>query len=88
VKFRYKKPDGDTSKELVRIIPTTSSQLAMATEDFKFATAVAWFGLILRDSKLVKNKSKEAVIALAKEGISTDSEGYREEFIRLVETGK
>jgi Ca-activated chloride channel family protein len=86
VKFRYKKPDGDTSKELVRIIPTTSSQLAMATEDFKFATAVAWFGLILRDSKLVKNKSVEDVIELASEGISKDVDGYRAEFIRLVES--
>ncbi len=88
VKFRYKKPDEDTSKELVRIIPTTSKNLKSASEDFKFASAVAWFGLILRDSKLVKNKSKEAVIELANEGISTDSDGYREEFVRLVETGE
>lgn len=86
VKFRYKKPDGDTSIELVRVLPTTSSRLAMATEDFKFATAVAWFGLILRDSKLVKNKSVEDVIELASEGISKDIDGYRAEFIRLVES--
>jgi Ca-activated chloride channel family protein len=58
----------------------------MATEDFKFATAVAWFGLILRDSKLAKNKSVEDVIELASEGISKDVDGYRAEFIRLVES--
>lgn len=86
VKFRYKKPNEEKSNELVRVIPTTSIQLKSSSEDFKFATAVAWFGLILRDSKLVKNKSIEALLELANEGISTDSEGYREEFIRLVET--
>jgi Ca-activated chloride channel family protein len=86
VKFRYKKPNEEISNELVRVIPTTAIQLKSSSEDFKFATAVAWFGLILRDSKLVKNKSIEALLELANEGISTDSEGYREEFIRLVET--
>lgn len=86
VKFRYKKPDGATSKELVQVILNTPTTLASASDDFKFASAVAWFGLILRDSKLVKNKSNDEVIELASEGLRNDVDGYRAEFIRLVES--
>jgi Ca-activated chloride channel family protein len=46
---------------------------------------VAWFGLKLRDSKLIDNKSSLAIKALALQGKSNDAEGYRAEFIRLVE---
>lgn len=84
IKFRYKKPDGDKSTEIVQTIADTAVPLAVASGDFKFAAAVAWFGLKLRDSKLVPNKNVEAIKKLATEGILTDPEGYRAEFIRLV----
>ncbi|MFY7729690.1 MAG: YfbK domain-containing protein [Flavobacterium sp.] len=84
IKFRYKKPDGDKSTEIVQTIADTAVSLAVASGDFKFAAAVAWFGLKLRNSKLVPNKDVEAIKKLATEGILTDPEGYRAEFIRLV----
>lgn len=84
IKFRYKKPDGDKSTEIVQTIADTAVPLVVASGDFKFAAAVAWFGLKLRDSKLVPNKDVEAIKKLATEGILTDPEGYRAEFIRLV----
>jgi Ca-activated chloride channel family protein len=56
--------------------------------DFKFSSAIAWFGLKLRDSKLVQNKDSEAIKTLAKKGLSNDEDGYKAEFIRLVETVK
>ena len=46
---------------------------------------MAWFGLKLRDSQLVDNKSSIAIKTLALQGKSNDAEGYRAEFIRLVE---
>jgi Ca-activated chloride channel homolog len=85
IKFRYKKPDGDKSIEMSTIIATTSIPLESASDDFKFSAAVAWMGLKLRDSKLIINKSPEGILALANEGLSNDSEGYRAEFVRLVE---
>lgn len=88
VKFRYKKPDGEKSIEMVQVINNTAVEFTGASSDFKFCTAVAWFGLKLRDSKLVTNKSSLDIIALAKEGLANDSEGYRAEFIRLVENVK
>lgn len=87
IKFRYKKPDGDKSIEMVSTIANNGVALSNASSDFKFCTAVAWFGLNLRNSKLVKNKSLKDIKSLAKEGLTNDTEGYRAEFIRLVEGG-
>lgn len=88
IKFRYKKPDGDKSIEMVKVIENKSVPLKNSSDDFKFSTAVAWFGLKLRDSNLVPNKSSEEIKKLAKEGLSNDEDGYKAEFIRLVETVK
>uniref|UniRef100_UPI004049A4F3 YfbK domain-containing protein n=1 Tax=Flavobacterium sp. TaxID=239 RepID=UPI004049A4F3 len=85
VKFRYKKPDGDKSIEMIQVIENKSIKLENASEDFKFTTAVAWFGLKLRDSKLVNNKSSKDIKELALHGKSVDKEGYKAEFIRLVD---
>lgn len=85
VKFRYKKPDGDKSIEMVNVIANKASTLQTASTDFRFCTAVAWFGLKLRDSKLIANKSSQDIKKLAASGLSNDTDGYKAEFIRLVE---
>jgi len=84
VKFRYKPPRSEKSTKLERIIKNKSEKLSQTSADFKFATAVAWFGLKLRDSQLINNVDKDAILELAKEGLENDKEGYRAEFIRLV----
>lgn len=86
VKFRYKKPDGDKSTEMIQVIENKSGTINSASNDLKFSAAVAWFGLKLRDSKLVTKKASSDIKALALQGKSDDNEGYRAEFIRLVET--
>ena len=86
IKFRYKKPDGDKSVEMVDVIPDKAVALESSTPDFKFSTAVAWFGLKLRDSKLISTASPKAIEKLAKAGLAGDEEGYRSEFVRLVES--
>lgn len=88
IKFRYKKPDGEKSIELTNVVGNKSIPLNAASNDFKFSAAVAWFGLKLRDSKLIPNKSLNDIKKLAKEGLSNDEEGYKAEFIRLVENVK
>uniref|UniRef100_UPI00404B4F9E YfbK domain-containing protein n=1 Tax=Flavobacterium sp. TaxID=239 RepID=UPI00404B4F9E len=87
IKFRYKKPDGDRSIEMVNTIASSSKSLENASNDFKFTAAVAWFGLNLRDSKLVQNKSLKDIKKLAKAGLTNDEEGYKAEFIRLINGG-
>ncbi|NNT72192.1 DUF3520 domain-containing protein [Flavobacterium sp. IMCC34852] len=85
IKFRYKKPDGAKSIEMVQVIDNKVNTIDNASSGFKFSTAVAWFGLKLRDSKLVTNKSSAAIKKLAKAGLAYDEDGYKAEFIRLVE---
>ncbi|MNL04543.1 hypothetical protein D3C87_1251120 [compost metagenome] len=85
VKFRYKKPDGNKSSEIVNIIADKKTDLENSSPDFKFTTAVSWFGLKLRDSKYIANSSSSDIKRLAKSGLSNDEDGYRSEFVRLVE---
>ena len=86
IKFRYKKPDGDKSIEMVQIIENKSVEAEKASADFKFSTSVAWFGLKLRGSKLISNTSSSDIKKLSREGNSNDADGYKAEFIRLVES--
>lgn len=81
VKFRYKKPDGEKSIEMVH---TQFDVVSKMSQDFNFASAVALFGLQLRKSQFTNNATKENVISLAELGRKTDKHGYRAEFIRLV----
>lgn len=83
IKFRHKKPDSDVSSEMVYTIPNTTLRLEQASADFKFAAAVAWFGLKLRDSKLTPDKATEHIVKLASEGLANDPDGYRAELVRL-----
>ena len=85
VKLRYKKPDGDKSiaMEFVQRNKTTK-----ADDNMQFAAAVALFGMQLRHSKYTNSTDLDAVIKLAKKGKGTDEDGYRAEFIRLVESYK
>lgn len=85
IKFRYKKPDGDKSIEMINVIADRPVKLENTPDDFKFSSAVAWFGLKIRDSKLVINKSSDDIKKLAKSGLAYDEQGYKAEFIRLVE---
>lgn len=86
VKLRYKAPDGDVSKKIEQ--PLIDAKNDNVSPDFRFASAVAMFGQLLRDSEYIGNASYDKVISLAKQGLEYDERGYRREFIRLVESAK
>ncbi len=88
VKFRYKKPDGNTSKEIVYPLIEEEIAFSKTSDDFKFASAVSLFGMKIRKSKFSKESNFDDVISLAENGRGTDDEGYRAEFIRMVKTYK
>jgi Ca-activated chloride channel family protein len=88
VKFRYKEPDGDVSKLIVKTVKDENKSIENANDDLKFSAAVALFGMQLRDSEFINTKKKEDVIALAEAGKGSDKDGYRAEFIRLVKSSK
>lgn len=83
VKFRYQEPQGSKSKLITRIVKDESGAM---DADFKFASAVALFGMQLRDSEFTNGASVDMVNSLAEAGRGKDPEGYRAEFIRLVAT--
>ncbi|MEX0289770.1 MAG: YfbK domain-containing protein, partial [Flavobacteriaceae bacterium] len=83
VKFRYKKPDAKSSIEMIKVV---NDELSEASTDFKFASAVALFGLHLRKSTYIKNTTLADVLNLAEQGRGVDKQGYRAEFMRLVKT--
>jgi len=88
VKLRWKKPDGDTS--MLKEIPVAEAQITPKTpsEDFRFASAVAEFALIMSDSKFKGDASFDRILDRARQAKGEDLEGYRAEFIRLVETAQ
>lgn len=83
VKFRYKKPEGFKSIEMVQIQTTEISE---ASDDMNFAAAVALFGMQMRKSKYFNEAPLSKVVALAEKGRGEDKDGYRAEFVRLVKS--
>lgn len=86
VKFRYKKPDGNTSQLIEHPLVDESIALSQASDNFRWSAAVAGFGMLLRESEYVKDYRYEDVVQLAQQARGVDKEGYRAEFVRLVES--
>jgi len=86
VKFRYKDPDGTKSKLITKTVEDTEKDFEEASTDFKFAAAVALYGMKLTESEFAKNANTELILELAEKGRGEDKEGYRAEFIRLVKS--
>jgi Ca-activated chloride channel homolog len=86
IKLRYKLPAEEVSKLVEKPIKDTDTDLVNTSENFRFAASVAEFGLLLRDSKFKANASYAQVLDLAKKAKGYDLDGYRSEFIKLVET--
>lgn len=85
VKLRYKEPDGTTSRQLERAV---NAQLSTGSDDIRFAAAVAGFGMLLRDSEHRGSTSWDLVVALASDAMGEDGEGYRREFLELVNAAR
>ena len=88
IKFRYKDPDSATSKLSQVSIKDNPKALEVTSVDFRFAAAVAEFGMLLRGSQFKQQSSYAQAIGLAKGAKGNDEEGYRSEFIRLAESAK
>ncbi|MGK0453840.1 MAG: Ca-activated chloride channel family protein [Paraglaciecola sp.] len=83
VKFSYKKP---LKAKSIDILHVQNDEIVAASNDFKFASAVALFGMKLRKSQYYNHTEKKVIIKLAENGKREDKDGYRAEFIRLVKS--
>jgi Ca-activated chloride channel homolog len=88
VKFRYKAPEGDVSKLIEHPLMDKQIAIAKTSDNFRFAASVAQFGMLLRNSEFKSNASYDDVLRLARKAKGNDDEGYRSEFIRLVESAE
>ena len=84
VKIRYKLPDGEES--ILKEYPVAANETKMS-EDFKFASAVAMFGMLLNESEYMGTTDFESIIELAKQG-AKDEYGLGAEFVQLVKLYK
>ena len=86
VRLRYKDPDGTRSRLLST--PVVDRGGSTASRDLRFASAVAAFALVLRNSDNKGAASYDMVLALARDARGEDPEGYRSEFISMVERAR
>jgi Ca-activated chloride channel family protein len=86
VKVRYKEPRGETSRKLE--VPLDDEPCDEPRGDFRFAAAVACWGLLLRGSDHKADASFGLVRKLANRAIGEDPGGYRREFLSLVESSR
>jgi Ca-activated chloride channel homolog len=89
VKLRYKSPQDSTSQLITQTIQDDNLRAdQIPSTNLRFAAAVATFGMVLRDSEYKGDASYDLVMKLATQGKGEDQEGYRSEFIRLVEQSR
>jgi Ca-activated chloride channel family protein len=88
VKFRYKKPDGDVSKLIVHPLIDGNIPVEKTSDNFRWASSVAAFGMLLRESEFLNKYSEESIIRLSQGAKGEDKEGYRAEFISLIKADK
>ena len=88
LKLRYKAPDGDVSKLLEFPLTDSGATWEKSSADFRFAAAVAGYGMLLRDSPHRGTATWNSVRELAVEGKGEDTAGYRAEFISLLEKAR
>lgn len=77
-----------SSKKLSFPLFDDGASFGQATDDFKFAAAVASFGMLLRNSQYKGQGNFDLVEELARDGLGDDRFGYRSEFIELVERAR
>lgn len=86
LKLRYKYPNNHKSQLMQQAVMDEGIALDQTSDDFRFAAAVAGFGMLLRDSEFKGDLTYDEVVSLAKGARGEDLEGYRLEFIRMVES--
>lgn len=86
VKLRYKQPDGADSSLIEIPVSSDTADAENVSSDFRFAAAVAGFGLLLRDSPHKGTATFDSIRELATSAV--DSDHYRETFLNLIVTAK
>jgi len=84
LKLRYKEPDSENSKLLTYTVSDSRADVTAASDNLRFASAVAEFGMLLRDSKNKGDATYDEVRQLAQKSLGRDYEGYRRDFMTMI----
>jgi Ca-activated chloride channel homolog len=87
VKLRYKQPEGKRSRLITRAVNMPSTDKALS-QDFRFASAVAAFGMLLRDSKNRGTTNYAQAIQWATGSLGDDPSGRRMELVVLMKKAR
>lgn len=85
VKLRYKPLNSNESFLLAKAVTDNNKSFAATSDDFRFAATVAGYGMLLRHSSHINQFSYSKLIAMAQNSRGIDEEGYRAEFVHLLE---
>jgi Ca-activated chloride channel family protein len=85
LRIRYKDPEASESRLVEMPLVDRGTGFSNASADFRFASAVAGFGMVLRDSAYKGSATLDWVLATAQNSRGADKNGYRDEFVRLVQ---
>jgi Ca-activated chloride channel family protein len=85
LRVRYKLPEASESTRMDVPFADRSLAFAKADDDFRFAAAVAAFGMLLKDSPYKGDATLEFVRDTAASSQGKDQGGYRDEFVSLVQ---
>ena len=87
VKLRYKPPEGSESRLLTRVLVKPGDDV-VASRTFRFASAVAEFGLLLRDSPYKGAADYDRAFEQIRQTLGSDEDGRRSELLSLIKTAK
>ncbi len=85
LRLRYKDPGSTTSQLIATPIRDRGQSWYQASDDFRFASAVAQFGMLLRNSDHRGSSDWSTALQTAKTARGADLEGYRRELVAMVE---
>jgi Ca-activated chloride channel family protein len=88
VELRYKLPDASESQRYEIGLRDASDASSRPSRDFEWSAAVAGFALLLRDSPYKGQVSFDLVTELAQGSKGADKDGYRAEFLDLVQKAR
>ena len=85
VKVRYKRPESDNSQLITMPVTEVLIEFNESSDNFRFSSAVAAFGMLLRDSEFKGDLSYKKIQEIARQSKGKYLQGYRSEFVKLIE---
>ncbi|MFY0254689.1 von Willebrand factor type A domain-containing protein [Chitinophaga sp. 30R24] len=88
VRVTYRAPQDTVVQYITGTVPGTVIPFNDASNDYRFAAAVALFGMVLRKSAYCGDGNTDMVLHIAGKAIGPEKDSYRQELLKLVKMVK